>query len=111
MLPFLAGLLFGILLGAIPITLPNGVQVRLGSAGGAFLVSLLVGHFGGIGPLRLYVPAAARNLSRELGLMLFLAGAGIKRGRILSDLAAAGPQPGAGRRPDHHRVPCWRGWW
>ena len=80
MLPFLAGLLLGILLGSIPITLPNGVQVRLGSAGGAFLVSLLVGHFGGIGPLRLYVPAAARILSRELGLMLFLAGAGISAG-------------------------------
>jgi putative transport protein len=80
MLPFLGGLLIGILVGAIPITLSSGVQVRLGSAGGAFLVSLLVGHFGGIGPLRLYVPAAARILSRELGLMLFLAGAGINAG-------------------------------
>lgn len=80
MLPFLAGLLAGILLGAIPITLASGVQVRLGSAGGAFLVSLMVGHFGGIGPLRLYVPAAARILTRELGLMLFLAGAGINAG-------------------------------
>lgn len=80
MLPFLAGLLAGILVGAIPLTLSSGVQVRLGSAGGAFLVSLLVGHFGGLGPLRLYVPAAARILSRELGLMLFLAGAGINAG-------------------------------
>jgi putative transport protein len=85
MLPFLAGLLFGILLGAIPISLPSGVQVRLGSAGGAFLVSLLVGHFGGIGPLRLYVPAAARILTRELGLMLFLAGAGISAGANFVD--------------------------
>ncbi len=80
MLPFLIGLLLGILLGSIPINLSNGLEVRLGSAGGAFLVSLLVGHFGGIGPLRLYVPAAAKNLSRELGLMLFLAGAGINAG-------------------------------
>lgn len=80
MLPFLVGLLLGILLGAIPINLPNGLQVKLGSAGGAFLVSLLVGHFGGLGPLRLYVPMAAKNLSRELGLMLFLAGAGINAG-------------------------------
>jgi putative transport protein len=80
MLPFLGGLLLGILLGSIPVTLSSGVQVRLGSAGGAFLVSLLVGHFGGLGPLRLYVPAAARNLSRELGLILFLAGAGISAG-------------------------------
>lgn len=80
MLPFLAGLLVGILVGSIPINLPSGMQVSLGPAGGAFLVSLLVGHFGGLGPLRLYVPPAARNLSRELGLMLFLAGAGITAG-------------------------------
>jgi len=49
------------------------VDVKLGTAGGAFLVSLLIGHFGRIGPLRLNVPAAAKNLTRELGLMLFLA--------------------------------------
>ena len=80
MVPFLFGLLLGILAGTLPINLPNGLTVRLGTAGGAFLVSLLVGHFGRIGPLRLYVPAAARNLSRELGLMLFLAGAGVSAG-------------------------------
>jgi putative transport protein len=80
MLPFLVGLALGIALGAVPVNLPDGIQVRLGSAGGAFLVSLLVGHFGGIGPLRLYVPPAAKNLSRELGLMLFLAGAGTSAG-------------------------------
>jgi putative transport protein len=80
MLPFLIGLLLGVILGAIPINLPNGIQVKLGSAGGAFLVSLLVGHFGGIGPLRLHVPTAAMNLSRELGLILFLAGAGTTAG-------------------------------
>jgi putative transport protein len=76
MVPFLIGLVLGILLGIIPLRFPNGMVVKLGIAGGAFLVSLLVGHFGRIGPFRLYVPAAARNLSRELGLMLFLAGAG-----------------------------------
>lgn len=80
MVPFLAGLLLGILVGTIPVNLPNGLVVRLGSAGGAFLISLLLGHFGRVGPLRLYVPIAARNLSRELGLMLFLAGAGTNAG-------------------------------
>jgi putative transport protein len=93
MVPFLVGLLLGIGLGAVPLNLPNGIQVRLGSAGGAFLVSLLVGHFGGIGRLRLYVPAAAKNLSRELGLMLFLAGAGVNAGahfvEILSQQGAS----------------------
>ncbi len=91
MLPFLAGLLLGILLGMVPIKLPSGVELRLGSAGGAFLVSLLVGHFGGLGPLRLYVPAAAKNLTRELGLMLFLAGVGVTAGaHFLAILAQQG---------------------
>lgn len=80
LVPFFIGLLLGIALGNIPVNLPNGIEVRLGSAGGAFLVSLLIGHSGGIGPFRLHVPAAARNLSRELGLMLFLAGAGVNAG-------------------------------
>ena len=80
MVPFLIGLLLGILLGSIPIRLPNGLTIKLGMAGGAFIVSLLVGHFGKIGPFRMYVPMAAKKLSRELGLMLFLAGAGTTAG-------------------------------
>lgn len=82
MLPFLAGLLLGILLGSITIALPNGITLKLGSAGGAFLVSLLIGHFGGIGPFRLFVPPAARAVLRELGLILFLAGAGVSAGTV-----------------------------
>jgi putative transport protein len=89
MVPFLFGLLIGIAIGTIPISLPNGLVIKLGSAGGAFLVSLLVGHFGRIGPFRLYVPAAAKNLSRELGLMLFLAGAGVNAGAQLVQILQA----------------------
>ncbi|HEY3268209.1 MAG TPA: TrkA C-terminal domain-containing protein [Armatimonadota bacterium] len=80
MVPFFLGLVFGAALGTIPVTLPNGMQVKLGVAGGSFVVSLLIGHFGGIGKWRLRVPQAARNLTRELGLMLFLAGAGTTAG-------------------------------
>lgn len=81
MVPYLVGLMLGVLLGSIPIELQEGLPIKLGIAGGAFLVSLLVGHFGGIGPLKLYVPPAARNITRELGLMLFLAGAGVTAGQ------------------------------
>jgi putative transport protein len=80
MLPFLAGLLMGIALGAIPLEIGQGIELRLGSAGGAFLASLLLGHFGRVGSLRLHVPEAAKNITRELGLMLFLAGAGANAG-------------------------------
>jgi putative transport protein len=82
MLPFLIGIFLGILVGSIAIPLPNGIVVKLGSAGGAFIVGLLIGHFGGIGPLKLYVPSAARGVLRELGLMLFLAGAGVSAGEL-----------------------------
>ncbi len=83
MVPFLIGLVLGVALGLIPFRLPNGMTIKLGAAGGAFLVSLLLGHFGRIGPFRLHVPAAAANLSKELGLMLFLGGAGANAGTQL----------------------------
>lgn len=86
MLPYLIGLVLGIGLGLIPFRLANGVEITLGIAGGAFLVSLLLGHFGKVGRLKLYVPAAAKNISRELGLMLFLAGAGTNAGAKLADV-------------------------
>lgn len=76
MVPFLFGLAIGVLVGQITIPLGHGFSVKFGYAGGAFIVSLLLGHFGRLGRLRLYAPNAAINISRELGLMLFLAGAG-----------------------------------
>ena len=99
MVPFLIGLVLGIALGLIPFRLPNlpgafggGMTLKLGAAGGAFLVSLVLGHFGRIGPFRLYVPAAAKNLSRELGLMLFLGGAGANAGtQLVKVIAQQGP--------------------
>jgi putative transport protein len=83
MVPFLIGILLGILVGLVPIPLPNGLSIKLGAAGGALFVSLLLGHFGRIGPFPVYVPVAARNISRELGLMLFLGGAGANAGTQL----------------------------
>lgn len=88
MVPYLIGLLVGVLVGLVPIPLGQGVSVKLGMAGGVFITSLLIGHFGKIGPFRLYVPPAAKNLTRELGLMLFLAGAGTNAGARLVDVLA-----------------------
>lgn len=86
MTAYLVGLLIGVFVGLIPVPLGQGVTVKLGIAGGVFLTSLLIGHFGRIGPFRLYVPPAAKNLTRELGLMLFLAGAGTNAGSHLMDV-------------------------
>jgi putative transport protein len=86
MVPYLIGLLVGVFIGLVPVPVGQGVTLKLGMAGGVFITSLLIGHFGRIGPLQLYVPPAAKNLTRELGLMLFLAGAGTNAGAQLVDV-------------------------
>jgi putative transport protein len=86
MLPFLIGLVLGIAFGLIPISLAPGVTVRLGPAAGAFLVSLLLGHLGRIGPFQVYVPSAAKNILKDLGSMLFLAGLGANSGAELQSV-------------------------
>jgi len=86
MVPYLIGLLVGVFVGLVPVPVGQGVTLKLGMAGGVFITSLLIGHFGKIGPLQLYVPPAAKNLTRELGLMLFLAGAGTNAGAHLVDV-------------------------
>lgn len=91
MLPFLIGLLLGVLVGSLPIQVAPNLTVKLGAPAGAFLASLVLGHFGRIGPFRLYVPSAAKNILKELGAMLFLAGLGTSSG---SQLAAVFQQQG-----------------
>ncbi|MGZ9235667.1 MAG: aspartate:alanine exchanger family transporter [Anaerolineales bacterium] len=86
MVPYLTGLLVGVLVGLVPLPVGQGVTLKLGMAGGVFITSLLIGHFSRIGPFHLYVPPAAKNLTRELGLMFFLAGAGTNAGAHLVDV-------------------------
>src|SRR5512133_315730 len=86
MVPYLIGVFVGVFVGLISIPVGQGVTLKLGAAGGVFITSLLIGHFGKIGPFQLYVPPAAKNLTRELGLMLFLAGAGTNAGAHLVDV-------------------------
>ncbi|MEI6289407.1 MAG: TrkA C-terminal domain-containing protein [Chloroflexota bacterium] len=80
MITFLAGLVLGIIIGNISIPITGGFDLKLGNAGGVFLVALFIGHFGRVRNFRLWVPPAARNITRDLGLMLFLAGAGTNAG-------------------------------
>jgi len=78
--PFLTGLVVGCGIGIVPIPLPGGSQVSIGMAAGAFLVSLVLSAYGRIGNMRFRVSSGAVNLARELGLVLFLAGAGVSAG-------------------------------
>ncbi|MGF1679515.1 MAG: aspartate:alanine exchanger family transporter [Candidatus Methylacidiphilales bacterium] len=77
------GLALGIILGIMPIALPGGEPITLGLAGGPLLVGLLLGHVGRVGRIVGHIPRATRVLLQELGLVLFLADAGIKGGGSL----------------------------
>ena len=52
----------------------------LTTTGGCLLVALVFGHFGRVGKINIMPPAATLKVFRELGLMLFLIGAGVAGG-------------------------------
>ena len=58
----------------------NGTCFSLTTTGGCLLVSLILGHFGKIGNIEIMPKESTLKLFRELGLVLFLVGAGIPGG-------------------------------
>ena len=77
---FTLAVALGILLGSVRIPLPGGAEFSLGTAGGPLIVSLLFGHFAHAGAVDLSVSKPMLKVLRELGLMLFLVGAGVQGG-------------------------------
>ncbi|MFP4157184.1 MAG: aspartate:alanine exchanger family transporter [Opitutales bacterium] len=78
-----AGITLGIIVGLIPIGLPGSNPITLGLAGGPLFVALLLGHFGRVGRIVGHIPRPTRLLLQELGLVFFLANAGIRGGAAL----------------------------
>nr|WP_246594059.1 hypothetical protein [Evansella tamaricis] len=64
----------------IPITIPGLGEMTLGVAGGPLFVSIIIGHFGKIGPIQARYYQPSNHVIRDFGLVLFLAGAGTKAG-------------------------------
>ena len=85
----------GLILGSFKIPLTgkgyDGACFSLGTTGGVLIMCLVFGHFGRIGKLSLEVPAQSAKVLRELGLMLFLIGAGVDGGvSLISQITANG---------------------
>lgn len=82
--PFAIAAVIGIVIGMIKIPLSsaglNGTTFSLTTTGGCLLASLVFGHFGKIGKINLMPSTTTLKVFRELGLMLFLIGAGIAGG-------------------------------
>ena len=78
--PFFVTVLLGLLIGSIQIPLGSGKPFSFGSSGGTLIAGLIVGHFGHFGKLDMRISKQTLNSMRELGLVLFLAGAGLPGG-------------------------------
>lgn len=81
LLAFAVAAALGVLVGKIVIPLPGGAEFSLGTSGGPLLTGLVFGHFAHIGPVAIDVPKKTLNVVREVGLALFLMGAGTEAGQ------------------------------
>ena len=89
---FAFGMIAGTLLGLVTLRLGE-VSIGLGTAGGLLVVGILIGYLGSLMPTFGRVPAAARYVLMELGLMLFMAGVGLNAGGgIVAAFADVGPR-------------------
>ena len=78
--PFFLAVALGCLIGAIKIPTGNGSYFSLGNSGGCLIGGLIVGHIAHIGRIDLRLTKQTLNFMRELGLVLFLIGAGVPGG-------------------------------
>lgn len=80
-LPFALAVVLGLLIAKITIPLPGGASFSLGTSGGPLLAGLLIAHFGRVGRVSISVPKPTLDVLREVGLALFLMGAGTNAGK------------------------------
>ena len=75
------GISLGLLLGALPISIPGiSMPIKLGLAGGPIIVGILMGAFGPRFHLTTYTTMSANLMLRQLGIIIYLAGLGIESG-------------------------------
>lgn len=80
LLSFGSGMALGLLLGMISFQLPGDFSFKLGFAGGPLIVGLLLGALRRSGPIVWTLPYSANLTLRQMGLILLLAGIGIRSG-------------------------------
>lgn len=81
---FALGIALGIIAGAVPIPIPGLKEpISLGMAGGPLVVALLLGYLGRTGPFIWNPPLTISLTVRQLGILFFLACAGVKAGSVL----------------------------
>ena len=85
------GIALGVVLGSIPIMIPNvPIPVKLGLAGGPLIVSILMSKYGPQLKLVTYTTSSANKMIRQIGITLFLAVVGIGAGNGFVDTIVNG---------------------
>ena len=85
--PLFLGIAIGVIVGMIPIPIPGvPFPVRLGLAGGPLVAAILFSLVGRVGEFVWYIPYSANLALRELGIILFLACAGLGAGQTFFDV-------------------------
>lgn len=90
LLSFGSGMALGLLLGMVSFELPGGMSFKLGFAGGPLIIALILGALRRTGPIVWTLPFGANLVLRQLGLILLLAGIGIRSGHTFIDTIMAG---------------------
>lgn len=86
--PVFLGIALGVLLGMVPIQIPGvPFQFKLGLAGGPLIAAILFSLIGRVGKFVWYIPHSANLALREMGIILFLACAGLAAGETFFELA------------------------
>ena len=88
LIPIFLGIALGCLVANIPLLIPGMPQpVRLGLAGGPFIVAILMGYLGPRYHLVTYNTISANMMLREMGITIFLACVGLGAGHgVISTL-------------------------
>ena len=91
MVTFAFGIALGVLVGMLSINVGQ-LSLGLGSAGGLLASGLAIGYLRSVHPTFGRLPDAARWILMEFGLLLFMAGVGLRAGGdIIETFKAAGP--------------------
>lgn len=85
-LSLFGGLIFGLIIGSIPIMIPSlPVPLKLGLAAGPLLAALFISRYGGVSVIHSYINNGAIHFMKDFGICLFFAAVGIKAGHGFYD--------------------------
>jgi putative transport protein len=82
---FALGIAAGLAVGAVEVPLPGGRDVELGAGGGPLVAGLVLGLVSRTGPITWQIPHGANLVLRQLGILMFLACAGLAAGTTFAD--------------------------